>query len=174
MWRPKKLSKCKICDNTNGRSHDILTECDSYGHISYGVERYSLCYWCYESLAVIFQSTPIDYLVSEDYHLDCISTATLYDDSDRWTRKELNSFKYFIDEDIVADYRFYYSIATTGGKASFDIAEFMDYRNNLISKTEIKNIACAMITTVKMLATEESYFKYIPYEILLLIISYLH
>lgn len=172
MWRPKKLSKCKICDNIYGRSHDILTKCNSWGHTSYGVKRHSLCYWCYESLATTFRPTPIEYLVSDEYHLDCIRTATMYDESYRWTRKELNSFKYFISENIVYHHHFYY-LKTTNSECDA-VTKFTNYRNKLILNTEIKNTHCAMITTVKLLATEESYLKYVPPEILLVIISYLH
>lgn len=163
MWRPKKLSKCFICNEDNGRLNKILTQCDSYGHISYGVTNYNLCYWCYESIIIICQETPIDYLVSDNYHWHCQDATLDYDDSDRWTRKELERYKYFIEEHDIR-----HCNKLMSGKSTWTSAPkiFLDYRTNLINTVRIRDHQCNTITTMKLLAKEDSYLKYLPSEIL--------
>ncbi len=169
MWQPKKLLPCYICKE-NGRRHQILTQCDSYGHISYGVHDYNLCYWCFKSIMLICDDTPIDYLVSDGYHMDCQETASFYDDSDRWTRKELNRFPRYIDEHEIR-----HCVKIMAGQSTWTPGPkiFLDYRINLVDRVTIRHKHCNTITTIKLLAKENSYFKYLPTEILSIIIDML-
>lgn len=170
-WKPKKLSPCYICKKSNGRLHKILTDYDSYGHISFGVDNYNLCYLCYESLQnTIFKETPIEYLVSDKYHEECQRVVTIYDEADRWTRAELNHFKYYIDEREIRHCNRVMNGIASCLQAPYN---FLTYRTDLFSDIISRELQCSVIATVRLLHKENSYLKYLPSEIVEIIIAYL-
>lgn len=121
------------------------------------------------SLYTICQKTPINYLISDDYHQECQNLCICYDNSDRWTRKELNKFKYFIE-----DHDIRHCNKIMSGKSTWTQApkKFMNHRINLIHDTKLRNQQCNTITTILLLSKGKSYFTYLPYEILSLIIFF--
>lgn len=172
VWVPKKLGKCTICGHNNGRVHQILTLDESFFHESYDVENYCLCYWCYESImATVIEKTPIEYLISDEYHEECQDVCTIYDTSQRWSKRELERFPYYVDDHLIGRCKKYI-------KASYyhdlEVQKFLDYRANFIFTVTLRNRKLNEIAMVSLLAKEkESYIKCLPSEILTHVTSFL-
>lgn len=183
MWKVKKQSTCEICKTSMGYKRCLFTEYCSYWHYSYGFNHMILCHWCYETLMLFEKPIPIDYLLSSSYKQECESL----DVDEMWTKIELHKIKHYIDHNVLhvllqivndyglrwSNFRNYTPDNSTYQERTTLCDEFINFRQEMIDKFNIKNQKSNAIATVKLLHYENSYFKYLPMEIIDIILSYL-